>query len=118
MKRLAVSLIALSLLMLLSAAPTSAQSVADAAMTAAPAVATIGLGSWINCLKGAGDETVHMASRYYLGALFTAPASCVGNGVGTIIFSVGDFLTSPFKKDNVVPPFYQSLQPPYPIPKK
>lgn len=121
MKRLTVSFVAaLSLLMLLSAAPALAD-MAKAGTGAVNTVVNTAFG-WVECPKAAWNEVTKAPSRGYVGVVITAPVMCgfnvgvryVGNAVDWIKLPVS--WLDGLERNTVNPAIYEKLEPAYPLP--
>ena len=123
MKRLAVMIVALSLLAFLAflPSPPAQAELAKAGTGAVNTVVNTAFG-WVECPKALWDEATKAPSRGYVGVLLTGPVMCgfnfgvryLGNAVDWIKLSVSwlDGL-----EENVVnPAVYEKLEPAYPLP--
>lgn len=107
-----VVLVAVLSLVVAALAPPAAR--ADMLNKSGNAVVNAALG-WIDCPKAIADELGKARSRWYVGALVTAPTMCAANAGYRYIGVVADVLTLPWD-GNLVQPGALSKQPPLRLP--
>lgn len=108
MRRIVVLVAVLSLVVAAKAAR------ADMLGKSGNAIVNAALG-WVDCPKAIADEIGKARSRWYVGALVTAPTMCAANAGYRYIGVVADVLTLPWD-GNLVQPGALSKQPPLRLP--
>lgn len=111
MRKLILLLAVLSLVVM-ALAPKAAR--ADMIDKSGNAVVNAALG-WMDCPKAIADEFGKARSRWYVGALVTAPTMCAANAGYRYIGVVADVLTLPWD-GNIVQPGALSKHPPLRLP--
>lgn len=111
-----LSLAVLSLLMVLPAAPASADWGQFGMKLANTSVNT--LFGWVDCPKAIVDElVVNLLDRFILGAPITAAAGCVASTGKRYSGVVADWVTLPWDGNVIKPAIYEDVKPLVPIPK-